>query len=556
MNKRFILGNILIIFFSLLVLLAGSFASLVYVNNQNNERELRSLLEITCEQFDGSNFEETDTIMRRGAADLRLTFVASDGSVYYDSNVQFDTGNFENHADRPEIINLGTTYKRKSDTIDIQMMYIAALDDGYYVRLALPLSSIENIVYIFGFTGLSLVIVIMVVTISFMYLLSKKSLHQLNQNLSDLGRLAYGNSDSIKVEKIEDMPLAISSIKDTLKNKIDLINKEKGRTKDVINEVNQGIIVISKDEKIELINNFALNIFKVNEKSVIDEDIGVLFNSKDILNAIEEVVSKRTAKVDELNAEDKVYEVSIKFIDSNWIGYGAIISIFDVTEKKRLEKTKKEFFANASHELKSPLTSIIGFQELITEKIVTGDEAIDYCLKTLKEAKRMNQIIVDMLNLSKFENEPELKVENVNVKSVVNETLTSFMPRIEERSIKVESLLDDLYVSADRNHIEQIVRNLIDNAIKYNKDGGKLILKLGDGELTVSDTGIGIPKEYQDRVFERFFRVDKAKSKEVGGTGLGLAIVKHVAEIYGYEIKLISKVNVGTSISIIFSKES
>jgi two-component system phosphate regulon sensor histidine kinase PhoR len=556
MNKRFILGNILIIFFSLLVLLAGSFASLVYVNNQNNERELRSLLEITCEQFDGSNFEETDTIMRRGAADLRLTFVASDGSVYYDSNVQFDTGNFENHADRPEIINLGTTYKRKSDTIDIQMMYIAAFDDGYYVRLALPLSSIENIVYIFGFTGLSLVIVIMVVTISFMYLLSKKSLHQLNQNLSDLGRLAYGNSDSIKVEKIEDMPLAISSIKDTLKNKIDLINKEKGRTKDVINEVNQGIIVISKDEKIELINNFALNIFKVNEKSVIDEDIGVLFNSKDILNAIEEVVSKRTAKVDELNAEDKVYEVSIKFIDSNWIGYGAIISIFDVTEKKRLEKTKKEFFANASHELKSPLTSIIGFQELITEKIVTGDEAIDYCLKTLKEAKRMNQIIVDMLNLSKFENEPELKVENVNVKSVVNETLTSFMPRIEERSIKVESLLDDLYVSADRNHIEQIVRNLIDNAIKYNKDGGKLILKLGDGELTVSDTGIGIPKEYQDRVFERFFRVDKAKSKEVGGTGLGLAIVKHVAEIYGYEIKLISKVNVGTSISIIFSKES
>jgi two-component system phosphate regulon sensor histidine kinase PhoR len=514
------------------------------------------LLEITCEQFDGSNFEETDTIMRRGAADLRLTFVASDGSVYYDSNVQFDTGNFENHADRPEIINLGTTYKRKSDTIDIQMMYIAALDDGYYVRLALPLSSIENIVYIFGFTGLSLVIVIMVVTISFMYLLSKKSLHQLNQNLSDLGRLAYGNSDSIKVEKIEDMPLAISSIKDTLKNKIDLINKEKGRTKDVINEVNQGIIVISKDEKIELINNFALNIFKVNEKSVIDEDIGVLFNSKDILNAIEEVVSKRTAKVDELNAEDKVYEVSIKFIDSNWIGYGAIISIFDVTEKKRLEKTKKEFFANASHELKSPLTSIIGFQELITEKIVTGDEAIDYSLKTLKEAKRMNQIIVDMLNLSKFENEPELKVENVNVKSVVNETLTSFMPRIEERAIKVESLLDDLYVSADRNHIEQIVRNLIDNAIKYNKDGGKLILKLGDGELTVSDTGIGIPKEYQDRVFERFFRVDKAKSKEVGGTGLGLAIVKHVAEIYGYEIKLISKVNVGTSISIIFSKES
>lgn len=218
-----------------------------------------------------------------------------------------------------------------------------------------------------------------------------------------------------------------------------------------------------------------------------------------------------------------------------------------------MEEEKRDFFQNASHELKSLLTSIIGYQQMICDDIVDSkDQIINYSSKTLKEAKRMNNIIIDMLNLSSIEQNYQKKQDIVKVDKALIEILDSLENRIKARNISVITNIAKCETVGDSKLIDELIRNLIDNAIKYNVDNGKIMITLNTSALTIEDTGIGISKEYQSRVFERFYRVDKGHSKEIGGTGLGLAIVKHICEIYQYELKLESTIGKGTKITIKF----
>lgn len=215
---------------------------------------------------------------------------------------------------------------------------------------------------------------------------------------------------------------------------------------------------------------------------------------------------------------------------------------------------KREFFANASHELKSPLTSIIGYQQMIYEGIIDDEISImEATQKTIKEASRMNKIIIDMLELSKLESEIEVKKEIVKINQIVQDILNNYQSEIGSKKINIFSNIIDMNLNMNLNHAIELIRNLIDNAIKYNKENGIIRIILNNQLFSIEDTGIGIPLEDQIRVFERFYRVDKGKSKEVGGTGLGLAIVKHICSIYKFELKLESKINLGTKITVFFT---
>ena len=193
---------------------------------------------------------------------------------------------------------------------------------------------------------------------------------------------------------------------------------------------------------------------------------------------------------------------------------------------------------------------------MVTEDIVTDSENIkEYSRKTLKEANRMNNIIIDMLNLSNFEAGNENKdIEEISIDSLIDEALDSFQSILGLKNIKLYKNIDNVVLKMHKLQAVELVTNLIDNAIKYNKEDGIINIELCDEYFSVSDSGIGIPEDKQNRIFERFYRVDKAKSKTMGGTGLGLAIVKHVCENHGFDIQLHSKINEGTKITIIFNK--
>jgi two-component system phosphate regulon sensor histidine kinase PhoR len=229
----------------------------------------------------------------------------------------------------------------------------------------------------------------------------------------------------------------------------------------------------------------------------------------------------------------------------------------DVTDLRNIEKMKREFFANASHELKSPLTTILGYQELVAEGMISDNtEIIDAARRTVKEASRMNSIIMEMLELSRLESKETFETANVNFKDIVTDAIDSFKQQIEVRGIDVRLNLKDLVIPININHANQLIRNLVDNAIKYNKDHGLITITLQEKDnhkmFIIEDTGIGIAQEFQKRVFERFFRVDKARSKEMGGTGLGLSIVKHICILYNASISLSSELNKGTRIVVKF----
>ena len=225
----------------------------------------------------------------------------------------------------------------------------------------------------------------------------------------------------------------------------------------------------------------------------------------------------------------------------------------DITLQENMNSLKREFFANASHELKSPLTSIIGYQQLIQQGILTTNEEIqDATLRTIKEAQRMNKLIKEILDLSRLENNVQTLLENVSINKLIGDCLGELKPLIESKNIEVITNLEEISIEASQSDLYKLIKNIIDNSVAYNNQNGNLIIELSKNKLTISDTGVGISKEDLEHIFERFYRVDKARSRESSGTGLGLSIVKHICILYGYKINVESQLGKGTTFTIKF----
>ena len=237
-----------------------------------------------------------------------------------------------------------------------------------------------------------------------------------------------------------------------------------------------------------------------------------------------------------------------------------MILIEDITVQKKSEIMRSEFTANVSHELKTPLTTIIGFAEMIKEGFIKDNENIQkYSGLIYKEGMRLISLIEDLMRLSKIQEHNEgYEEELINVKNICEEVVNLLKSKAEQHSVKLTLNADDVVMKAKSNYINELLYNLIDNGIKYNKDGGSVDVKIFDeggfANIVVGDTGVGISPEHKDRIFERFYRIDKSRSKETGGTGLGLSIVKHITELYDGTIEIESSINNGTKITIKFPK--
>jgi two-component system phosphate regulon sensor histidine kinase PhoR len=236
--------------------------------------------------------------------------------------------------------------------------------------------------------------------------------------------------------------------------------------------------------------------------------------------------------------------------------HGVSLLTLDVSDKRKLEATKRDFFANASHELKSPLTSIIGYQELLANGTIVGTEEEQRAYAaTLKAARRMKDIIAEMLVLSKLESGLPKAKTPLDIKALILSILEEKDEAIHQRNIQVKTDLQDVTLLMEKEDAHNLFANLIGNAISYNKEGGSITLSLTPSTFVISDTGIGIPLDKQSRIYERFYQVDPSRSKEVGGTGLGLSIVKHIVLDYSFDLALVSQVNIGSTFTLKFTKE-
>jgi two-component system phosphate regulon sensor histidine kinase PhoR len=542
-------------------------ASIIASHNLNNvtEHNLEQYLDIVSDDY--TSYLDTITLLQNYAdydQTLRITVLDPSGVVVADS-ILIST---ENHLLRPEIVNIGEAFIRYSETLNKRMMYMAMeMDDGGYLRVAIPTSSF--IPFLNDFIGLSIVIGTLIIIGAYFLvgIATNKTLAPLRETVSSLSAVAKGEYiERLPLEQSEELNQIINDINDIsrmIATNINELNIEKQKIDFILNHMEQGLCVLDANLRVVLVNRFVENLFQFKPDLNLNKDYLYLFRNPVVQKIITDISSNEEGLLAFFSENDREYSVSASKTKTSWSHTELLLLIFsDITAMKQIETLKRDFFVNASHELKSPLTSIIGASELISSNIVSKPEEIkDLADRVLQEAKRMNNLVGDMLSLSKYEN-PLLSKNEVLVEfdTLIKEVSASLESQAFSKKIELITYLEPVSLMADYEHLTQLVRNLMDNAIQYGVENGHVTVKLyqlgEDIRLEVIDDGIGIPKEYQTRVFERFYRVDKARSKKTGGTGLGLAIVKHICAIYRAQISLESEPNKGTKIQITIPSKS
>ena len=546
MKRKIILIEIISTILTVLILFA---VTSFFINKQNYktaEDEIKNYSNIACEIFDGNNFEDIKNAFSKSNKEIRITIIDQKGDVIVDSSLV----EADNHIDREELKNLGKFITRYSESLKVNMMYYATLDDGYFIRIAIPVDSLNLYInnYLF-FGSISLLIIITISTLIMIFLYNK-TFKPIKTEINKL-ESALGNELSEDTD-FEHLSTKISELTKLLDEKVTSLSNEKEKSQYILDNMNQGLILLNKTGKIELINKFALNLFEFEQDYILDKNFMFLFRNIEVQEKIKNVLKNKLGDQTIFELNGKKYLLYINTLESAWSNAVALLMV-DITLQENMNLLKREFFANASHELKSPLTSIIGYQQLIQQGILTTNEEIqDATLRTIKEAQRMNKLIIEMLDLSRLENNVQTILEQVNVEKVVNDCLADIKPLINRKNIEVVSEIEEVNINASLSDLYKLIKNIIDNSVIYNNQNGKITIKLSKNKLIVSDTGVGISKEDLEHIFERFYRVDKARSRESSGTGLGLSIVKHICILYGYKINVVSQVGKGTTFRIEF----
>ena len=481
----------------------------------------------------------------------RLTWVAADGTVLFDSHA--DAASMENHADREEIkeaLISGTgSSTRQSSTLTEQTIYEATrLDDGSILRISV--SRATALLLVFGMLQpLAVVLVIAIVLSAWLaHRMAKRVVEPLNTlNLDKPMENDVYEELSPLLHRIHAQHMEIEKQMQTLKHKQDEFDQITGNMK-------EALVLLDNAGRILSINPAASVLFNTGI-ACIGEDFLTVERKQNMRLALEEAnIQGHSDFRDKKNGKE--YQFDLSRIDSDEKNHGMVILAFDITEQVNAEKHRQEFTANVSHELKTPLQSIIGSAELMENGIVKEDDIPRFVGRIRKEAARLVTLIDDIIRLSQLDEGADMPREDVSLRVLSEEVCETLSDAAKIKNVSLEVTGDDGVITGVRRLLYEVVYNLCDNAIKYNNPGGSVKVtiaqKPGEVLFRVQDTGIGIPLEHQDKVFERFYRVDKSHSKQSGGTGLGLSIVKHAVQYHHGKITVESELNKGTSISVLF----
>ena len=483
----------------------------------------------------------------------RVTWVAADGTVLYDNEA--DASTMENHADREEILEALTsetgTAQRFSSTLSEQTLYVTQrLSDGTVIRLA----SAQKTVGLLLISMIQPILIILVLSL----LLSAVLASRLSKGLIK-PILSLDLEHPEDCETYDELTPLLSRLKrqnDTIQQQMNLLKQRQTEFAALTDNMSEGFLLLDRQGHVLSHNSGALRLLGVEEPEG-EVNVLVLNREEPFRQAVDEALSgKRSQQMLHLNG--RYCKLLANPVLADGKPAGAVLVLLDVTEQEQRDELRREFTANVSHELKTPLTSISGIAEIMQSGMVKPEDIQSFAGDIYQEAQRLIALVEDIIRLSRLDEGAEsLEREPVNLLSVAQDVARRLDSAAQKAGVTLKVMGLSVEVRGIPSVLDEMVYNLCDNAIKYNHPGGTVNVTVapaddGSAEVTVEDTGIGIPVEDQSRVFERFYRVDKSHSKEIGGTGLGLSIVKHGASLHGAQIHMDSQVGRGTSVQLLF----
>lgn len=551
MSKR-IFRSICIVSFTVFIigiaLVVGVFYK--YLSNTMFE-ELKSDLDYIAQAVEN---EGVDYLEGLGDRSRRITVVDENGDVLFD-NVA-NEAEMDDHSQREEIQeakeNGYGTSSRYSDTLSEKILYYAKrLSNGNVLRISTS-----------HYTVISLLIEVIkpvVVVLLFMLILAAIFASRASKRIVEpINALDLENPDKNEVyDEISPLLLKIAKQKKEIDQQLSLAKKKQEEFRVITENMNEGFLVIDKQTAVLSYNSAALTLLGA-EKLPENSSVLALNRSDAFCEAVDSALSgKRAERM--LTRLDRHYQIIATPVLEESEVIGAVIVILDVTERTQMESMRREFTANVSHELKTPLTSISGFAELMKNGMVKNGDVADFSNSIYEESQRLITLVNDIIKLSELDEDAvPYERESVDLYQLSLEVADRLKEAAAKKHVSISVQGSKAEVYGARQILSEMIYNLCDNGIKYNNENGKVEVTVGEANnqvvLTVRDNGIGIPPEHQSRVFERFYRVDKSHSKEIGGTGLGLSIVKHGAIYHNAKVQLESKPGEGTIVTIIFEK--
>ncbi|HHW94738.1 MAG TPA: two-component sensor histidine kinase [Mogibacterium sp.] len=542
MTKR-IFRSIIAVALAVLIACFGLFLGVLYEYfGEIQAKQLKNELSFVSA---GTEAMGMDYLEGLNNTDNRITWIDKNGKVLFDN--RNDPAKMENHADREEIKEALSTGKGESSRYSSTMMekttYFAnRLNDGSVLRVSISHMTILSLVLAML---QPIAIVILVAIILSWYLASKFS----KEILKPLEAINY--DEPIESETYDELAPVLTHMESQhreIKNKQKELEEKESEFSSIIRKMNEGLVLLSNKRDILSINPAAESFFETDGRSK-GKNFIEIERTVEITDAIDKAEKEGYA---EIQVSRKGREYILRISREEDANGGFVLLVFDNTERIFAERNRREFTANVSHELKTPLQTIMGSAELLQNNLVKKEDYYTFVERIQYESSRLLDMIEDIIRLSQLDEKKEISFEDVELLELVTNVAISLQNVADERGISIEVSGEKTVVYGVRQLLNEIVYNLCENAIKYNVDGGKVNITVGETFVTVKDTGIGISPEDQNHIFERFYRADKSHSREVDGSGLGLSIVKHAVEYMGGTISIYSEPEMGTEITVDF----
>lgn len=557
MNKKIFRSSLLTVCLVLAATIALIMGLLFHFFEKQIQKELANeagFLAHALENEGAGYFDSFDNKNNKLAGNNRITWIDENGTVLFDSRA--DVSELDNHADRDEIKTAmkegkGMSTRYSKTLMEKTVNYAIRLSDGSILRVSTEQYTVVTI--LMGM--LQPILFIMFVALILTLVLSARVSKAIIEPINKLDLEVPENNETY--EELTPLLRKIADQKETIGEQLADARKKQKEFNLITENMSEGFLVIDADANLLTYNSAALNLLEITPPA--DRSVLLFCRAKEFRGVISDVLSGIKAE-NTMVREERSYSLIANPVFEKESVIGAVVVILDITEREKRDALRREFTANVSHELKTPLTSISGFAELMKAGDVLENDVTDFSKSIYDEAQRLITLVNDIIKISELDGQSiPYEKETVDLYELSKEVIGRLEKEADKKNITFHLIGGRAEIIGVHKILEEMLYNLCDNAMKYNKENGTvdvLVNQTGDGvNVIVRDTGIGIPISHQDRVFERFYRVDKSHSKKVGGTGLGLAIVKHGALYHHAKLSLESTVDVGTVVTIAFSKK-
>ncbi|RKI37359.1 histidine kinase [bacterium D16-51] len=557
MNKKIFRSSLLTVCLVLVATIVLIMGLLFHFFEKQIQTELANeagFLAQALENEGAGYFDGFDNKNNRIAGNNRITWIDKNGTVLFDSRA--DASELDNHADRDEIKTAmkegkGMSTRYSKTLTEKTVNYAIRLSDGSILRVSTEQYTVVTILMGMLQPVLFILFVALILTLVISARVSKAIIEPINRLDLEMPE----NNDTY--EELTPLLRKIADQKETIGEQLADARKKQKEFNLITENMSEGFLVIDADANLLTYNSAALNLLEITPP--VDRSVLLFCRAKEFRSVISDVLSGIKAE-NMMVRDERSYSLIANPVFEKEAVIGAVVVILDITEREKRDALRQEFTANVSHELKTPLTSISGFAELMKAGNVPENDVIDFSESIYDEAQRLITLVNDIIKISELDGQSiPYEKEMVDLYELSNEVIERLEKEADKKNITFHLIGGRAEIIGVHKILEEMLYNLCDNAIKYNKENGMVDVIVNQTQngvnVIVRDNGIGIPISHQDRVFERFYRVDKSHSKKVGGTGLGLAIVKHGALYHHAKLSLESTVDVGTVVTIAFSKK-